>query len=345
MPVELRKRKAPAPPPEPPAKRQSKVSKVSKVAKVAKVAAKVKDAVKPRGRPAKAAAAAEPAAEPAIATTNGSSAAGKPEVGDVISLVGFGGEIETQDGTKTTLKALVDESKAGVVLFTYPKASTPGCKCSTTRGSRRYCLVIIIFSSRSCASNVFNPQCAFRLNRLPGTRQACLFRDSYEPLTAGGLLIYGLSTDSPKANTTFKEKQKLPYPLLCDPGATLIGAIGLKKTPKGTTRGVFVVDKAGKVLAAQAGGPEATVSVVKKIVAELGDGDNDSDAKAVDAIPAPAPAPEPVETIADVPVVDPPAKENSVPPPATEEKVEEKADAPNGDSAIPEKPDTEMKDE
>jgi peroxiredoxin Q/BCP len=102
----------------------------------------------------------------------------------------------------------------------------------------------------------------------PGTTQACLFRDSYEPLTAGGLAIYGLSTDSPKSNTSFKEKQNLPYPLLCDPSATLIDAIGLKKAPKGTTRGVFVVDKAGKVLLAEPGGPAATVDAVKKLVGE-----------------------------------------------------------------------------
>ncbi|GAB1315173.1 thioredoxin peroxidase dot5 [Madurella fahalii] len=212
MPVELRKRKAPPPPP-PPAKKQSRV---------AKTASKVKETVKEK-------------VTKATASANGSSsgdAAAKPAVGDIITLDGFGGEIETNDGAKTTLKALVDESKAGVALFTYPKASTPGC-----------------------------------------TRQACLFRDAYSELTsASGLTIYGLSSDSPKANTAFKEKQKLPYPLLCDPQATLIGAIGLKKAPKGTTRGVFVVDKTGKVLAAQAGGPEATVNVVKEIVEGLSGG-------------------------------------------------------------------------
>jgi peroxiredoxin Q/BCP len=102
-----------------------------------------------------------------------------------------------------------------------------------------------------------------------GTNQVCLFRDSYEPLTADGLAIYGLSTDSTKANTTFKEKQKLPYPLLCDPQATLIAAIGLKKQPKGTQRGVFVVNKEGKVLVAEPGGPAGTVERVKALVEEL----------------------------------------------------------------------------
>jgi len=101
---------------------------------------------------------------------------------------------------------------------------------------------------------------------LPGTTQACLFRDSYTPLTATGFSIFGLSADSPKSNTNFKEKQKLPYPLLCDTSKTLISAIGMKKAPSGITRGVFVVDKEGKVLAAEPGGPAATVEVVKKLV-------------------------------------------------------------------------------
>jgi len=164
-----------------------------------------------------------------VSGTNGakkaSTVAGLPAVGDTVDLSAFGGEIETHEGAKTTLKALVEESKGGVVLFTYPRASTPGC-----------------------------------------TTQACLFRDSFTPLTATGFQIYGLSSDSPKSNTTFKTKQNLPYTLLCDPAATLIKAIGMHKTPKGTKRGVFVVDKAGKVLAAETGGPAATVDVVKNLV-------------------------------------------------------------------------------
>lgn len=53
---------------------------------------------------------------------------GEVKVGDTITVEGFGGEIETNDGMKTTLAKILEESKAGVVLFTYPKASTPGCK-------------------------------------------------------------------------------------------------------------------------------------------------------------------------------------------------------------------------
>jgi peroxiredoxin Q/BCP len=51
-----------------------------------------------------------------------------PTVGDTVDLDNFGGEVELNDGTKTTLKHLVDTSKSGIVLFTYPRASTPGCE-------------------------------------------------------------------------------------------------------------------------------------------------------------------------------------------------------------------------
>lgn len=116
-----------------------------------------------------------------------------------------------------------------------------------------------------------------------GTKQACSFRDHYDHLTSTGLSIYGLSADSTKANTTFKTKQKLSYPLLCDPDATLIGAIGLKKSPKGTTRGVFVVDKKGKVLLREAGGPDATVDAVQKLVAQGAPQEDTQDADSSEA--------------------------------------------------------------
>jgi len=209
MPPELRKRKAPAvePATAPPAK---KAAATKKKGPVAKAVAKVKEVISPKAT-----------------KTNGakSAVATKVAVGDTIDLESFGGEIETNDGVKTTLKKLVDESTAGVVLFTYPKASTPGC-----------------------------------------TTQVCLFRDSYTALTASGYSIYGLSKDSLKDNTTFKKKHELPYPLLCDPSATLISAIGLKKAPSGTQRGVFVIDKAGKVLAAEPGSPKGTLEVVEKLI-------------------------------------------------------------------------------
>lgn len=146
MPVELRKRKAPLPPPAPapPLKKTSRVNGADKAASKAKVGVKAKAKAKAAASKKKeeddeteeeekavvpqpekdasppAAAADTDAASPA--------AAKKVAVGDVIDLDGFGGEIEINDGKKTTLKELVEESGSGVVVFTYPKASTPGCK-------------------------------------------------------------------------------------------------------------------------------------------------------------------------------------------------------------------------
>jgi hypothetical protein len=105
MVVELRKRKAPAPPPVP--EKKTKTTKAKTSAPAAKPKAPAKKA--------------NPSEKPSPKTT-------VPVVGDKIDLDGFGGEIETNDGDKTSLKALLEESKSGVVLFTYPRASTPGCK-------------------------------------------------------------------------------------------------------------------------------------------------------------------------------------------------------------------------
>lgn len=113
-----------------------------------------------------------------------------------------------------------------------------------------------------------------------GTTQACLFRDNITPLTEAGLSVFGLSSDSTKSNTTFATKQSLPYPLLCDPSRSLISAIGMKKTPAGTSRGVVVIDKAGKVTAWEQGGPQRTVDVVMATLSNKSQAPSDSVTKA-----------------------------------------------------------------
>lgn len=108
MPPELRKRKAPA-------AESAAAPAPKKKGQVAKAVAKIKEVV--TGKADKASA---------------SPSASKVAVGDTINLEGFGGIISLNDGVETTLKKLVEESSAGVVLFTYPRASTPGCKCFLT---------------------------------------------------------------------------------------------------------------------------------------------------------------------------------------------------------------------
>jgi peroxiredoxin Q/BCP len=65
----------------------------------------------------------------------------------------------------------------------------------------------------------------------PGcTKQACSLRDSYAPLTAKGVKIFGVSTDSVKAQKAFKEKYQLPFDLLADEDGAVIAAFGVPKT-------------------------------------------------------------------------------------------------------------------
>lgn len=120
MPVELRKRKEAPPAPVRPAKKKAP-AKAKKAEDEKTVVEKVQETVAEK---------VEAVKEAVVGKSNGASAAkaGAPKVGDTIDLASFGGEIETNDGEKTTLAKLVEESKGGVVLFTYPKASTPGCK-------------------------------------------------------------------------------------------------------------------------------------------------------------------------------------------------------------------------
>lgn len=133
--VELRKRKTPPPAPVRPAKKAAPKSK--KAANEKTVVEKASDIVtEATAVVTETVTEAVKAAEGAVAdATNGeskpaaasASSSGPPKVGDTIDLTNFGGEVETHDGKKTSLAKLVEESKGGVVLFTYPKASTPGC--------------------------------------------------------------------------------------------------------------------------------------------------------------------------------------------------------------------------
>ena len=240
--VELRKRKAAPEAPAPPLKKSNST-------KAASTKPKLPDAKVP---------------------SNGKNSSGIT-VGQQISLDSFGGEVETNEGEKTSLKKLVGSSSRGVVLFTYPKASTPGCR---SFGALRFplssqpnpplfdalvfCVYFLLSFEldellHSVLSTFYDTIGNQKLIKDLGTTQACLFRDDFTSLTSTGYSIYGLSRDSPKSNTTFQTKHSLPYSLLCDPAATLITAIGMKKAPSGTTRGVFVISKEGIVQATAAG--------------------------------------------------------------------------------------------
>ncbi len=109
--------------------------------------------------------------------------------------------------------SLSDYKGKKLVLFFYPKASTPGC-----------------------------------------TVEACNLRDNYERFQSLGYDILGVSADSEKRQTNFRNRHKFPYPLLADEDKTVINAFevwGPKKfmgrTYDGIHRTTFVINENGMI--------------------------------------------------------------------------------------------------
>jgi peroxiredoxin Q/BCP len=90
----------------------------------------------------------------------------------------------------------------------------------------------------------------------PGcTTEACNFRDDYHVYAENGVVILGVSPDTSKSHTKFKEKFNLPFTLLADEGhnvCDLYGAWGPKKMYgkeyEGVLRTTFLIGPDGKIL-------------------------------------------------------------------------------------------------
>lgn len=89
----------------------------------------------------------------------------------------------------------------------------------------------------------------------PGcTREACDFRDATARLSRRGAVVIGVSKDSQRSHSGFREKYKLHFPLLSDPEGKIISAYGAwkKKTmfgrqTMGIERSTFLIDADGMI--------------------------------------------------------------------------------------------------
>lgn len=113
-----------------------------------------------------------------------------------------------QDGNQHTL---ADYKGKKLILFFYPKASTPGC-----------------------------------------TAEACNLSENFSELQNQGYEILGVSADSPKRQSNFKNKYEFPYPLLADEDKAVIQAFEvwgpkkfMGKEYDGIHRTTFVIDEQG----------------------------------------------------------------------------------------------------
>jgi peroxiredoxin Q/BCP len=118
--------------------------------------------------------------------------------------------VNDQDGNAVSLS---DYKGKKLIVFFYPKASTPGC-----------------------------------------TAEACNLRDNYKVLQDKGFELLGVSADSEKRQSNFKNKYEFPFPLLADEEKEVINAFGVWGLKKfmgreydGIHRKTFLVDEEGVV--------------------------------------------------------------------------------------------------
>jgi thioredoxin-dependent peroxiredoxin len=107
------------------------------------------------------------------------------------------------------------------------------------------------------------------------TAQACGFRDYYPQIEAGDAIVLGVSPDSAKSHTNFKNKFELPFPLLVDSDHKIAEAYDVWQEKSmygrkymGILRSHFVIGPDGKVLAAEYKvSPNDSVSKSLKVLA------------------------------------------------------------------------------
>jgi peroxiredoxin Q/BCP len=89
----------------------------------------------------------------------------------------------------------------------------------------------------------------------PGcTTEAQEFRDLAGEFGRKGVVILGISPDTPKAQAGFKARHQLPFTLLCDVDKTVAGAYGVFKEKNmygrkvmGIERSTFVIGPDGRI--------------------------------------------------------------------------------------------------
>ena len=86
------------------------------------------------------------------------------------------------------------------------------------------------------------------------TAEACNLRDNYHSFLAKNYAVLGVSADTQKKQGKFRDKFKLPFPLIADEDKEMINAFGVWGPKKfmgrlfdGINRTTFVIDENGTI--------------------------------------------------------------------------------------------------
>ncbi|HVY36860.1 MAG TPA: peroxiredoxin [Polyangia bacterium] len=85
----------------------------------------------------------------------------------------------------------------------------------------------------------------------PGcTKEACAFRDSHDKFAQAGVTVFAVSRDDEASHKQFRDKYKLPFPMVADTSGDVQKAYGVSSMLPGTkmvSRVTFLVGPDGKV--------------------------------------------------------------------------------------------------
>ncbi len=89
----------------------------------------------------------------------------------------------------------------------------------------------------------------------PGcTKEACMIAEVFKEFKTLGVMVFGVSKDSPKSHKKFAEKYQLPFTLLSDKETTMIQAYGAWKEKSmygkkymGIDRITYIINPEGKI--------------------------------------------------------------------------------------------------
>ena len=86
------------------------------------------------------------------------------------------------------------------------------------------------------------------------TQEACDFRDNFARIKKAGAVVLGVSPDSEKSHTKFKEKYELPFTLVVDTDKAICEAYGVWQEKSmygrkymGVVRSTFIINEKGKI--------------------------------------------------------------------------------------------------
>ena len=89
----------------------------------------------------------------------------------------------------------------------------------------------------------------------PGcTKEACEFRDRFAEFEKHNVVVLGVSTDGLESHLAFRDKHRLPFPLLVDEDTAVSKLYGVYKQKNlygkkymGIERTTFVIDRTGRI--------------------------------------------------------------------------------------------------